>query len=141
MEDLSLHILDITENSLRAGARNVLIKLIEEQNILTLVIEDDGKGMDDTTLKTAANPFYTTKRDKKYGLGLSLLSQASDEAGGHMNIEKRADTGIRIIATFDRNNIDMKPVGDIDMTLRVLKTAYPHVNISFEHISNSRGSA
>jgi signal transduction histidine kinase len=138
MEDLSLHILDIAENSLRAGAQNVSIRLVEDENdhALILEIEDDGKGMDDDTLKNAADPFFTTKAGKRFGLGLSLLSQASEAAGGSMKVERRTGTGTRIVATFDKDNIDIKPLGNIDKTMRVLKTSHPEVNFSFEHRSS-----
>ena len=136
MEDLSLHIMDIAENSLRAGAENIAIRLVEntENHTLTLEIEDDGPGMDEEMLKNAANPFFTTKDGKKFGLGLSLLSQATEEVGGTMNIERGHNRGIKITATFYTDNIDLKPIGNIDKTLRVLRAAHPEINFSFEHI-------
>jgi signal transduction histidine kinase len=143
MEDLSLHILDIVENSLRAGARNVDTRLVEHKknNILILEIEDDGSGMDQETLKDAINPFFTTKTGKKFGLGLPLLSQASEETGGNTRIEKGAVKGTKIIATFRKDNIDMKPIGDINATIRVLKASYPEVNFSFKHVIENGDSA
>jgi signal transduction histidine kinase len=135
MEDLSLHIMDIVDNSLRAGAENIDIRLVEntESHTLTLEIEDDGPGMDEETLKNAMNPFFTTKDGKKFGIGLSLLSQASEDAGGTMKIERGKERGIKITATFRTDNIDMKPTGNIDKTLRVLRAAHPNVNFFFEH--------
>ena len=136
MEDLSLHIMDIADNSLRAGAENIEIRLVEdaENHTLTLEIVDDGPGMDEDMLKNAMNPFFTTKDGKKFGLGLSLLSQASEDAGGEMRIGKGKDNrGIKITATFHTNNIDIKPIGNIDKTLRVLRAAHPNVNFFFEH--------
>ncbi len=140
MEDLSLHILDIAENSLRAGAEHIEIRLLEnkDEHTLTLEIEDDGTGMDEKTLQQAANPFFTTKDGKKFGIGLSLLSQASEDAGGKMRIEKGKDRGVKITATFHTDNIDIKPTGDIDKTVRVLRATHPQVNLSFEHIIKDR---
>ena len=136
MEDLSLHIMDLVENSLRAGADNIDVRLLENttSNTLILEIEDDGKGMDEETLKNAANPFFTTKDGKKFGLGLSLLSQASEDAGGKMKVEKGKDRGIKVTATFKKNNVDIKPMGNIDKTLRVLRALHPEVHLSFERI-------
>jgi len=136
MEDLSLHIMDIAENSLRAGAENVDIRLVEdaENHTLTLEIVDDGPGMNEETLKNAMNPFFTTKDGKKFGLGLSLLSQASEDVGGEMKVEKGEERGLKITAIFHTDNIDMKPTGNIKGTLRVLRAAHPEVNFSFEHI-------
>jgi signal transduction histidine kinase len=143
MEDLSLHILDIAENSLRAGATSVDIKLVEYKNDSTLMlqIEDDGVGMDEQTLKNALNPFFTTKDTKKFGLGLSLLSQACEEAGGQLRVEKGKIRGTKITATFNKDNIDIKPLGNINETMMVLRAAYPEVNFSFEHVTKNGESA
>ncbi len=140
MEDLSLHVMDIVENSLRAGAKNVSINLVEDINNdkLTIEIEDDGTGMDGTLLKNAANPFFTTKNGKRFGLGLSLLEQASTQAGGNMTIKNRVDKGIQIVATFDITNIDIKPVGDMEKTMRVLEATHPDVKFSFKHLIKNR---
>ena len=136
MDDLSLHILDVAENSLRAGAKNITIKLIEnkKENRLTLKLEDDGHGMDKRELENASDPFFTTKSGKRFGLGIPFLSQASEEAGGSLTVESEHEKGTRITATFNMNNIDMKPIGDIDKTMRVLKATHPEINFSFEHI-------
>ena len=73
MKELSLNILDITQNSLTAGATLVGISLLEdEQGILTLTISDDGKGMSEEIVKGVTNPFYTTRTTRKVGLGLPL---------------------------------------------------------------------
>lgn len=134
MEDLSLHIMDIAENSLRAGAKNIKIRLIEDNNMLKLEIEDNGTGMSEEYRNKAINPFFTTKQGKKIGLGLSFLAQSSKEAGGDTKIESEPDKGTKIIATFDLKNIDMKPLGDMKKTMECLKFAHPDVQFSFEHI-------
>lgn len=139
MQDLSLHILDITENSLRAGATSVCIRLIENTQAerLILEIEDNGSGIDTEYLMCVKDPFFTTKDGKKYGLGLALLTQAAEVTGGDMDIQSDDETGTRIIARFNSSNIDMKPIGDVESTLEVLKTAYPDVEISFERITRN----
>ncbi len=134
MEDLSLHILDIAENSLNAGAQNIRVLLIEKNETLILEIDDDGRGMNEDILSKANDPFFTTKEGKKIGLGLAFLSQAAEETGGNLKIERRTEKGIQIIACFNKNNIDMKPLGDIKKTMRVLKASHPEVNFVFEHI-------
>lgn len=134
MEDLSLHILDIAENSLNAGAKNIRVKLVEKYETLILEIEDDGKGMDEDILLKAKDPFFTTKKGKRVGLGIPFLSQAAEETGGNLKIERRTEKGIRITACFNKNNIDMKPFGDIKKTMRVLKASHPEINFVFEQI-------
>jgi len=86
MEDLSLHILDIAENAIRAGGTKIVIKLLEDKSNdrLNVSIEDDGKGMDEETVKRALDPFFTTKDSKEVGLGLALLSQAAEQSGGDL---------------------------------------------------------
>ncbi|NIV97412.1 ATP-binding protein, partial [candidate division KSB1 bacterium] len=88
-EDLSLHILDIMENSVTAGAKMIGLEIREEigENRLTIQIKDDGKGMDKETLTRVLDPFYTKKTVRRVGLGLSLLAQAAQEAGGSFKID------------------------------------------------------
>ena len=95
MEDISLHILDIAENSIRANAKEINIMIIEDRknDLLTLSIEDDGEGMDDQMKEHALNPFFTTKTGKRIGLGLAFLSQSAEEAGGVMKIESEPGKG------------------------------------------------
>ena len=145
MEDLSLHILDIADNSLRAGAENIDIRLVENhtEHTLVLEIEDDGRGMDEETLRNATSPFFSTKDRKKFGIGLSLLSQAAEDTGGKMTIEAGKERGIKITATFQTDHADMKPLGDIRKTMRLLSFTHPEVNFSFsplhyqEHAQNT----
>lgn len=129
MEDLSLHILDIAENAVRAGGKKVVIEIVEDESNdkLTLSIEDDGKGIDKETVKKIMDPFFTTKEGKEVGLGLSFLSQSAQEAGGEMIIESEEGKGTRVTATFDLNHPDMRPIGDISATMAALIAGNPSV--------------
>lgn len=135
MEDISLHILDIVENSIRANAKNIVIKISEnrKEDYLTLLIEDDGKGMDKETLKKATDPFFTTKEGKKVGLGIPLLSQSAREGGGSLTINSEKGKGTKVYATFKLSNIDTKPLGNIDETIKVLRLSHPEINFIFEY--------
>lgn len=137
VEDLSLHILDIVENSLRANARNIEIKLTEDgtRDKLILEIKDDGEGMSEETTQHALDPFFTTKNGKQVGLGLSFLAQSAEEAGGELRIESAIGEGTRVIADFRLSHIDRKPLGDIGETIRCLEATHPEVHFSFEHRS------
>lgn len=139
MEDISLHILDIAENSIRAKAKTVNIILIEDKknNLLTLTIEDDGEGMDDKTKEYALNPFFTTKNGKKVGLGLAFLSQSAEEAEGGMKIESEPGKGTKITAAFKLGHIDRKPFGNLNESIKCLKTTHPEVNITFDNVAQS----
>ena len=136
MEDISLHILDIAENSIRVKAKNINIMIIEDKknDLLTLTIEDDGEGMDDKTKEYALNPFFTTKKDKKVGLGLAFLSHSAEEAGGAMKIESEPGKGTKITVTFKLGHIDRKPYGNLNETIKCLKTTHPEINITFDHV-------
>ena len=139
MEDISLHILDIAENSIRANARNVDIMITEDKknDLLTLTIEDDGKGMDDKTRANVVNPFFTTKKGKKVGLGLAFLSHSAEEAGGAMKVESENGRGTKITATFKLGHIDRKPFGNLNETIRCLKITHPDININFDNVKQS----
>ncbi len=135
MEDLSLHILDIVENSLRSGAKLIEISVIEdmEKDLLSLEIRDNGRGMDPELRARAADPFFTTKHGRRVGLGLALLAQAAKEAGGELHLSSLPDAGTTVRATFGRNHPDRKPLGDILATLETLVAGYPEVDFVYEH--------
>ncbi|MBM3710023.1 MAG: ATP-binding protein [Actinobacteria bacterium] len=135
MEDLSLHILDIVENSIRAGAKKIEIKITEEikRDLLTLEIIDDGKGMDKKTLKNVLDPFFTTKNKGNVGLGLPLLFQSAEESGGGINIKSEPGRGTLVRATFGYSHIDRKPLGNIAESIKVLIAANPEINFIYEY--------
>ena len=138
MEDLSLHILDIAENSIAAGASKIQIKIIEDikRNLLFIEIADNGKGMDEDTIKMAYDPFFTTKTTRRVGLGVPLLAQAARESKGDINIISKKGKGTTITANFQYNHIDRRPLGDIEKTLTVLIVANPEIDFLFEYRRN-----
>ncbi len=136
MEDISLHILDIAENSIRAKAKNINIILIEDKknDLMTLTIEDDGTGIDDKTKEYALNPIFTTKKDKRVGFGLAFLSHSAEEAGGALKIESEQGRGTKIIATFRLGHIDRKPLGNLNETMTCLKVTHADINLKFDYV-------
>ena len=137
MKELSFNILDITKNSVTAGAKNIEISLIEdEKGILTLSIKDDGCGMSDETLQKVSNPFYTTRTTRKVGMGIPLLTLAAEQTGGKVSIissTKAEDHGTTISATFDTKSIDFTPLGDIVETVCLLIQGNPEIDFVFIH--------
>ena len=135
MEDLSLHILDIVENSIRAKASRIEIEVVEDigKDLLTIEIKDNGQGIDEETIKKVLDPFYTTRTTRKVGLGLPLLSQAAKESGGDVEIESKVGRGTRVKATFVYSHIDRKPLGNIETTLTTLIAGNPEVDFIYEH--------
>jgi anti-sigma regulatory factor (Ser/Thr protein kinase) len=141
VEDLSLHILDIIENSIAAGATSIELEIEEKiaQNVLIIKIKDNGKGMDKETLKKALDPFYTTKKTRSVGLGLSMLAQASREADGSFQITSKPGMGTEIIAQFVYDHIDRKPLGNMAETIvACLVSLGSNTDLRYRHCRNKR---
>ncbi len=115
MKDLSLHILDIVQNSIAANATLTEISIIENihQNELFIIIKDNGKGMSEDFLKTVTDPFVTTRTTRKVGLGLSLLKQKAEQSNGYLTITSKLNEGTIVTTKFEYNHIDKPPIGDI----------------------------
>ncbi len=135
MEDLSLHVLDVAENALSAGADRVEVRIVEQrkEDVLIIEVKDNGEGMDDKEVRRAPDPFYTTKPGKRVGLGLPLLAQAAKEAGGNMEVQAQLGKGTVVRATFRLGHPDLKPLGDMFKTMATLICAHPRATFVFEH--------
>ncbi len=125
MKELSLHILDIAQNSISAGARLVELDVAERDGWLTLRVVDDGKGMSPEFAARVTDPFTTTRTTRKVGLGLPLLRLAAEQTGGHMTLESQLGKGTTVTAVFDQGNIDCPPLGDIPATVSLLVQGAP----------------
>ncbi len=126
MRDLSLHILDLAQNSIRADATLVTLKIIcNEEGILSISIEDDGCGMDEALLKRVMSPFATTRTTRKVGLGIPMMAENCRLAGGDLNIRSRVGEGTVLTAWLNTHSIDCLPLGDIAGTLVTLVSANP----------------
>ncbi|MBA4373053.1 MAG: ATP-binding protein [Thermodesulfovibrio sp.] len=130
MEDISLHILDIAENSVAAGATVIAITLVadEDRDILTLKIDDNGRGIPAEILGQVMDPFYTTRTTRKTGFGLSLLSQSAREADGDILITSAEGKGTQISAYFRSSHVDRKPLGNLADTFSVLIAGNPDID-------------
>jgi len=135
VQDLSLHILDIVENSLAAGARRVEIRIEEDlqKDRLTIEIMDDGCGMDEAMAKQALDPFFTTKTTRRVGLGLPLLREACRICEGELCLQSCPGEGTTVRATFQHSHIDRKPIGQMGDTLIALIVGHPEVDLLYEH--------
>ena len=140
MLELSLHVLDIVENSTRAGAKLVHIDIIEDtiRDILSIEIQDNGSGMGEHVLKKAIDPFFTTKTVRNFGLGLPMLAQAAERTEGKFIIESKGGVGTRVAAEFKLRHIDRQPLGDIASTLVTLITGNTDVDFIYRHRHNDR---
>ena len=140
MLEISLHILDIVENSTRAGAKTVSIDIIEDtaRDILSLEIRDDGSGMTEDILKKVIDPFFTTKTVRNVGLGLPMLAQAAERAEGRFIIESKGGEGTRVAADFKLSHIDRQPLGDIAGTLVTLIAGNEDIDLIYRHEHNGK---
>jgi anti-sigma regulatory factor (Ser/Thr protein kinase) len=138
MEDLSLHILDIAENSIDAGANRIEIelKVKRSEDKLILKIKDNGKGMDDEIIKLLKDPFFTTKKVRRFGLGIPLLAQSAEECNGQFIVESKPNKGTTITAEFQYSHIDRKPIGDVGSTISVLISSHPEKDFIFLYERN-----
>ncbi len=136
MFNLSLHLLDILQNSLRAKATSIEIEIIEdlEEDLLIIAVEDDGEGMDEKLQEKALDPFGTTK-DRKHsvGLGLPLFRQIALDCGGEFELISDPEDGTSVKATFRHSHVDRPPLGDIASTIQALLVGQPELEISYVH--------
>ena len=133
MKELSLNILDIAENSVKARASLTQILLSETANTLTLTIADDGCGMDAETVARVTDPFYTTRTTRKVGMGVPLFRMATEMAGGDLNIHSVIGQGTTVTATFALTHIDRMPLGDMAGTVSTLIRLNPDLDFVYRH--------
>jgi anti-sigma regulatory factor (Ser/Thr protein kinase) len=140
VRELSLHILDALQNSVEAEAS--LVKLTIEEDMmadrLTIIIDDNGRGMDAETVKKATDPFYTTRRTRHVGLGLPLFAAAAQQAGGSLTLESELGKGTRVMVTFQHSHIDRAPMGDICSSLLTLLLSKEQVDLHYVHRVDGR---
>lgn len=136
MRELSLHILDIAENSISAGADRIEISIREDfqDDLLTIIIKDNGKGMDAETLHRITDPFITSRTTRQVGLGIPFFKAAAEACEGTFNIESEEGIGTKVEAVFKHNHIDRMPLGDITATLQTLIIGTPEIHWVFEYI-------
>lgn len=120
MRELSLNILDIVENSVKAEAKIVYIDVIAKDNVLTISIKDDGKGMSEEFLSRVTDPYTTTRTTRKVGMGLPFLKMEAEMAGGTFDIRSKLGEGTVVTTTFAIDHIDRPPLGDLGETMSTL---------------------
>ena len=142
MKELSLNILDIAMNSVKAGAKNISISLTEDDDALTVVIKDDGCGMTREQTEKLSDPFYTTRTTRNVGLGIPFYRLAAEQTGGYIKIESVPESedadnhGTAVTAVFRKKHIDYTPLGDIISTVITLIQGSPQLDFLFTHSIN-----
>lgn len=140
MRELSLNILDLVQNSIAANAKLIKISIIEtdKPSKLTIKIEDDGCGMTDDQAKRVTDPFYTTRKTRKVGMGIPLFKMAAEMTGGNFSIKSKLNVGTCIIAEFNTESIDMIPIGDINSTILLLIKCNAKLDFIYNRIINGK---
>ncbi|MDD4395447.1 MAG: ATP-binding protein [Bacteroidales bacterium] len=135
MKDLSMHIMDILQNSTRAGATEITLEVLEDTttDTLTLRFIDNGCGMDAEMLSHVLNPFFTTRTTRRVGLGLSLIKQNAEQTGGSLLINSEKGVGTTVTAIFGLSHIDRPEMGDLAGTVVLTASAYPDIRFIFHY--------
>lgn len=136
MKELSLNLLDIAENSVKAGATLTELLLEQTGHVLTFTVRDDGCGMDEDTVRRVTDPFYTTRTTRPVGLGLPLLKLEAEQTGGHLTVHSDTSPdahGTTVTAVFHTDHIDCTPLGDITASLVTLIQGHPDADFLFSH--------
>jgi hypothetical protein len=133
MQELSMNILDVAENSVRAGAFLVGITIDEQPDAdrLTITITDDGCGMTPEQLQSVTDPFYTTRTTRRVGLGVPFFKQAAELTGGRFELTSTVGRGTTVRAEFVRSSVDCMPLGEINETVAALIHANPDIDFLY----------
>ncbi|NMB46010.1 MAG: ATP-binding protein [Firmicutes bacterium] len=140
MRELALHILDLVQNSLRAGARMIEVEIVEDVDLdsLAIIIRDDGCGMEQALVKRVLDPFTTTRTTRKVGLGLPLLQMATERSAGEFSIDSKPGQGTVVKASFQHSHIDRMPLGDVGGTMLTVIVSNPTVDVVYRHRVGNR---
>lgn len=135
MKDLSLHILDIVQNSITAGATDIRITIEEDTKVNTYLIrvEDDGCGMSEEMQEKVLDPYFTSRTTRKVGLGIPLFKQNAERTGGHLSLWSTPGKGTTIEAVFVHDNIDRPVLGDIAGVMGLLIGGNPEIRFRYAH--------
>ena len=135
MKELSLNILDITYNSIKAEATEIRITVKESarQNLVEISIQDNGCGMDEAFLSRVTDPFVTTRTTRKVGLGIPLLKQSAEDTDGRFEIRSKVGQGTTTYASFRLDHLDRAPIGDMSSTMTSLIQANDRIRFIYRH--------
>ena len=133
MRELSLNVMDVAQNSVRANAGLVTITVTEsdKSDSLTISIADDGCGMTEEQVSQVTDPFFTTRTTRKVGLGVPLFKLSAEQTGGSFNIESELGKGTVTTVTYVKSHVDMTPLGDINSTVSILIRCNPDIDFVF----------
>lgn len=140
MQEISLNIMDIVQNSIKAEANRIIISINinTKKDFLTVTIEDNGKGMSSDQLKRAHDPFFSSRTTRRVGLGIPFLKHAAECTGGSFSVDSVLRQGTIISADFVFSHIDRMPLGNIVSTIHLLITMNPNINFVYRYKLNNK---
>lgn len=140
MTEISLNILDVVQNSVRANAylTRISVKADTKKDSLEVIIEDNGCGMTAKQLENVEDPFFTTRTTRKVGLGIPFFKLAAESTGGSFNIASQVRKGTTVTAVFGLSHIDRMPLGDMTSTIHTIITMNPTLDFVYEYQINDR---
>ncbi|WP_159518023.1 ATP-binding protein [Sunxiuqinia indica] len=141
MNELSLHILDIAQNSIRANAGliQIHVKELPDEDLLSIQIKDDGEGMKQHQVKQAENPFFTSRTTRKVGLGIPLLKQNAEQTNGQFQLQSTEKIGTTLTVSFGFHHFDRPIIGDIAGCLLILISNETQADLLYTH-QTSKGT-
>ncbi len=133
MQELSMNVLDIAQNSVKANATivQIILDFDIEQSKLKITIKDDGKGMSKEMLATVTDPFTTSRTTRKVGLGLPLIKMAAELTGGSLDIQSELNVGTEVNVIFTTGHIDLAPLGDMAGSISTLMQCNTHMDFIY----------
>ncbi|MDX9981757.1 MAG: ATP-binding protein [Lentisphaeria bacterium] len=129
MQDISLHLMDVLENSAKAGAKNVRVDFAWSDARLRVRIEDDGPGLPPEIAADPTDPYRTTRRERPVGLGLAFLRQSAEATGGRLGVDSTPGKGVVVTVEFVFGGADAKPLGDLPGVLAMTTVAWPELDL------------
>jgi hypothetical protein len=138
LKEIALHLLDIAENSVAAGAKTIEIMVEEDlaNDRLKISVQDNGRGMDEALLARVSDPFVTSRTTRKVGLGIPLFKAAAEACNGHLSLTSALGKGTRLEVEFQRSHIDRMPLGDLAGTMLTLVVSFPEIHWLFHYRAN-----
>ena len=135
MKDLSLHVLDLAENAVKAGAGSIAIDIVDDLpgDRLSITIQDDGCGMSPAMVERVQDPFVTSRTTRKVGLGIPLFKQGCLDTGGTFRLSSQQGVGTVISGTYVRSHLDRPPMGDMAGSILTLVLANPDMDLRYRH--------
>ena len=140
MNDIALHLLDIVQNSLAAGATYIVVSVDENprDNVLIISVSDNGRGMSPEQLKKLSDPFFTSRTTRRVGLGVPLLKQTAEQSGGSLQVISEPGKGTCLTARFQYDHLDRPPLGDVANALVLMISANPAVDFAYSYTYNGK---